>query len=99
MLRFVSLLVRVGLVIWNGVKIGAAGAFPPKYESGLKEAKRYVVPSEHIRFGEANIVAIRVYDHDGKGGFKGAAPSVTAGSQTIRMEGPWDFRISNFKSE
>ncbi|TXT35469.1 MAG: membrane-bound dehydrogenase domain-containing protein [Planctomycetota bacterium] len=80
---------------FNGVKIGAAGAFPPKYESGLKEAKRYVVPSEHIRFGEANVVAIRIYDHDGKGGFKGAAPSVSAGGQTIRMEGPWDFRLGD----
>jgi putative membrane-bound dehydrogenase-like protein len=80
---------------FNGAKIGAAGAFPPTYESGLKEAKRYIVPSEHIRFGEANVVAIRIYDHDGKGGFKGAAPSVSAGGQTIRMEGPWDFRLGD----
>ncbi len=82
-------------VYFNGAKIGGAGAFPPKYESGLKEAKRLAVPSEHIRFGEANVVAIRIYDHDGKGGFKGAAPSVTAGLQTIRLEGKWEFRIND----
>ena len=80
---------------FNGVKLGGAGAFPPKYESGLKELKKYVVPSEHIRYGEANVIAIRVYDHDGKGGFKGAAPSVSAGGQTIRMEGKWDFRLGD----
>lgn len=82
-------------VYFNGAKIGGAGAFPPKYESGLKETKRLVVPAEHIRYGEANVVAVRIYDHDGKGGFKGAAPSVTAGLQTIRMEGKWDFRIGD----
>jgi putative heme-binding domain-containing protein len=86
-------------VYFNGAKIGGAGSFPPKYESGLKETKRLVVPAEHIRYGEANVVAVRIYDHDGKGGFKGAAPSVTAGLQTIRMEGKWDFRISHLKSE
>ncbi len=80
---------------FNGVKLGGAGAFPPKYESGLKELKKYVVPSEHIRYGEANVVAIRIYDHDGKGGFKGAAPSLSAGGQTIRMEGKWDFRLGD----
>lgn len=80
---------------FNGVKLGGAGAFPPKYESGLKELKKYVVPAEHIRYGEANVIAIRIYDHDGKGGFKGAAPSVSAGGQTIRMEGKWDFRLGD----
>jgi len=80
---------------FNGVKLGGAGAFPPKYESGLKELKKYVVPSEHIRYGEPNVIAIRVYDHDGKGGFKGAAPSVSAGGQTIRMEGKWNFRLGD----
>ncbi len=80
---------------FNGVKLGGVGMFPPKYESGLKELKKYVIPSEHIRYGEANIIAIRVYDHDGKGGFKGAAPNVSAGGQTIRMEGKWDFRLGD----
>ncbi len=79
-------------VYFNGVKIGGAGSFPPKYASGLNELRRLIVPSEQIRFGEANVLAVRIYDHDGKGGFKGAAPSVSAGGQTIRTEGPWDFR-------
>jgi putative membrane-bound dehydrogenase-like protein len=80
---------------FNGVKLGGAGRFPPDYASGLSELRRYVIPSEHIRFGEANVVAIRIYDHDGQGGFKGAAPSVSAGGQTIRMEGAWDFRLGD----
>ncbi len=84
---------------FNGAKLGGAGAFPPSYASGLTELKRFAIPSEHIRFGEANVVAIRIYDHDGKGGFKGAAPSVSAGGQTIRMEGPWDFKVAALKSE
>ena len=82
-------------VYFNGVNIGGAGGFPPKYVSGLNEAKRLVVPSEQIRYGEANVLAVRIYDHDGKGGFKGAAPSVSAGGQTIRTEGKWDFRIGD----
>lgn len=86
-------------VYFNGVKIGGAGKFPPNYESGLNDPQRLIVPSEHIRFGEANVLAIRIFDHDGKGGFKGAAPSVSAGGQTIRMEGPWDFRIAALKPE
>jgi putative heme-binding domain-containing protein len=80
---------------FNGVKLGGAGRFPPDYASGLSDLKQYAIPSEHIRFGEANVIALRVYDHDGKGGFKGAAPSVSAGGQTIRMEGDWDFRLGD----
>lgn len=86
-------------VYFNGAKIGGAGTFPPKFASGLKESTRMAVPSEHIRFGEANVVAVRIYDDEGKGGFKGAAPSVTAGLQTIRLEGKWDFKIAALKSE
>jgi putative membrane-bound dehydrogenase-like protein len=81
---------------FNGVKIGVSGTFPPNYESGLASNEhRYVIPADAVKVGEPNVVAIRVYDHDGAGGFKGRAPHLLGGNEAITMEGPWQFRTGD----
>jgi putative membrane-bound dehydrogenase-like protein len=78
---------------FNGVKVGVSGTFPPNYTSGLTTNEhRYVVPASLVRADGVNTVAIRVYDHDGAGGFKGRAPSLIHGNQAITLTGPWQFR-------
>ena len=63
----------------NGIKVGGAGSMPPAYRSGLGPARQYAVPAEQVRAGAGNVVAIRVYDREGRGGFKGTAPALVAG--------------------
>jgi hypothetical protein len=53
----------------NGRRVGATGAMPPHYESRWQEYRRYAVPRECFRWGRENVVAIRVYDGGGPGGF------------------------------
>lgn len=83
-------------VYFNGTKLGGAGLFPPNYTNGLDKTNSYPVATELIRKGDGeNVVAIRVYDHDGRGGFKSIAPLVIAGEQAIAMNGRWEFRIGD----
>ena len=79
----------------NGAKVGGAGKFPPQYQNGIEADSRYSLPADSLRFGEANVIAIRVYDHEGRGGFKGDAPIVGTDKQHIRLEGQWEFRTGD----
>lgn len=81
---------------FNGVKVGVSGKLPPNYESGLfGNQHRYVVPPEIVKTDGPNLVAIRVYDHDGDAGFKGIAPHLIAGNQSLSLEGDWQFRVGD----
>ena len=53
----------------NGVRVGATGTVPPAYGSAWQAYRRYAVPREAIRWGRDNVVAVRVYDGDGPGGW------------------------------
>jgi len=53
----------------NGVLVGRTGAFPPSYESAWQAYRRYTVPPEALNWGGENVLAIRVYDGGGDGGF------------------------------
>ena len=82
---------------FNGVKIGVAGKLPPGYESGLADSEhRYIVPAEIVKPDGPNLVAIRVYDHDGNAGFKGIAPCLLGpDKQAVSMAGAWQFRLGD----
>ncbi len=55
-------------VFFNGQKIGHTGSMPPNYSSAYDQRRVYLVPESAIRWDEANVVAIRVYDSGGNGG-------------------------------
>src|SRR5262245_55263305 len=81
----------------NGVKIGGQGAFPPAYKNGATDTPvSYTVPGKLVRAGEYNLIAIRVYNHDGgKGGFRGAPPVLGNETQAIALKGAWQFRTGD----
>src|SRR5262249_14674356 len=79
----------------NGVKIGAAGSFPPNYTNGYAAKGDYIVTDALTRDPRGLWIAIRVYDHDGRGGFKGASPSLHRGAESISLTGKWDFRTGD----
>lgn len=79
----------------NGTKVGSAGGFPPAYASGLDQPRRYDLGNTAFRPGLWNLVALRVYDHGGRGGFKGAAPALICGDRAMRLAGEWQFRTGD----
>ncbi|RUL86112.1 PVC-type heme-binding CxxCH protein [Tautonia sociabilis] len=81
----------------NGVQVGAAGSFPPRFRSGLGEQGRFPIPDGVIRPGEPNVVAVRVYYNDGRSNFAVAAPALYAEgrAEAIKMEGPWEYRAGD----
>jgi putative membrane-bound dehydrogenase-like protein len=76
----------------NGESIAFEGSFPPQFRSGLGSRDRHTIAANHIRFGAANTVAIRVYNSDGRGGFNVAAPVLFADDEAIRLEGTWHYQ-------
>lgn len=76
----------------GGEQIGVLGAFPPKYQNGLGERAAFEVPDHLLEAGGELRVALRVYDHGGRGGFKGRAPLLARGHHAIVMAGQWAFR-------
>ncbi len=78
----------------NGVQVGSAGTFPPRYRTGLGESGRYRIPDGLVRAGETNVIAVRAYYNDGRSNFAVAAPSLfdEEHGEAIRMEGPWAYR-------
>ncbi|MBC7853075.1 MAG: c-type cytochrome, partial [Pirellulaceae bacterium] len=75
----------------GGEKIGSFGDLPPKYRSGLGETKRLKIDQKLVKFGEENLVAIRVCINQSRTGFNVAAPVLFGGDQAIRMAGQWEM--------
>lgn len=79
----------------NGHEVGQAGSFPPQFRSGLGSRDRHPVPAEIVNFGGTNVIAIRIYNSDGRSGFNVAAPVVFATDSAIRLAGPWQMRAGD----
>lgn len=79
---------------WNGTRVGATGAETPQYWSA---PRRYVVPGKLARAGR-NVIAVRVFDHYGSGGFVGPADAMTVKRSSgeaaaLSLAGSWRYRI------
>jgi sialate O-acetylesterase len=78
---------------WNGEKVGAIGAETPQYYSALRN---YTVPGHLVKAGR-NVIAVRVFDHYGNGGFGGSRPQMTlgpaGGEGAVSLAGPWSYKI------
>src|SRR5438270_2156170 len=76
----------------NGTRVGSTGAETP---SAWMTPRRYRVPGSLVRAGR-NVVAVRVFDRGGGGGFGGGEMSLTpAGGpkgEAVPLEGAWDYK-------
>jgi sialate O-acetylesterase len=77
---------------WNNTKVGATGIETPSFWSAQRV---YTVPAALVKAGPA-VIAVRVFDHWGGGGFSGqpsqmrlSAPADTG----IALAGVWKYRI------
>jgi sialate O-acetylesterase len=80
---------------FNGVAVGATGVEVPNH---WQVARRYRVPATAVRAGRA-VIAVRVWDHGGEGGFMGPvnemwlAPTNAAPAERLPLGGDWRFAL------
>ena len=79
----------------NGIKLGAAGTLPPHFASGYDEVRRYKIPPTALKKDIANVIAIRVFNNQDEGGFKGSAPLISSYEHEIKLEGSWEFHLGD----
>jgi sialate O-acetylesterase len=79
---------------FNGTKVGSIGRETP---NSYMVPRKYVVPGSLVHGGR-NVIAVRVFDSAGEGGFSrgGAmsiAPKGAAESDVISLRGAWDYKV------
>ena len=79
----------------NGVKVGATGTMPPKYDGLSNPYRRYKVPAKAVRPGRWNLIAVRVYDKSGGGGIVRGEPGLFLGKKGLSLSGAWELRTGD----
>ena len=78
---------------FNGKKIGSIGRETP---NSYMVPRKYVVPGALVHPGK-NVIAIRVFDSAGEGGFGGGAMSIgppdAVESEAMSLRGVWDYKV------
>jgi sialate O-acetylesterase len=74
----------------NGTRVGGSNTY--------SIVRQYAVPAGVLKEGQ-NVIAIRVTDNNGNGGFFGNAPDLnfTVGNQIIPLAGDWAYKIEAVK--
>ncbi len=75
---------------FNGHLIGKTGEFPPEFNSAWNSFRRYQIPVDLVRWGEKNLIMVRVYEKEGNGG-------IYKGNIQIRTPSPVDFTEISFE--
>ena len=80
---------------FNGVKIGGIGLETPNYWMVPRE---YVVPATLVKSGK-NVIAVRVFDHAGSGGFTASKEQMFITlkdnkEKKISLDGEWKYKVS-----
>ena len=81
---------------WNGERVGATGAETPNYYAA---SRHYTVPPRLVKAG-TNVIAVRVFDHYGSGGFGGTPAQLSVAlaggapsSRAVSLAGAWLYKI------
>ncbi len=80
---------------FNGHLVGTTGQFPPNFISERRRVREYNIPCTLVRWGEINLIAIRVYDQIGKGGIYSGKPFLRVPSQMDYVEMKVDLDKTN----
>ena len=80
------------VTFFNGEHVGAAGSMPPDYKTAYYTRRFYRVPTNLVRWGQPNVIAVRVYDDNGNGG-------LYKGPYTLQLPEPEDLIGIRFKLE
>ncbi len=71
----------------NGTEIGHTGGFPPSFDSTWEVPREYYPADGLLRWGATNVLAVRVYDGTGGGGFYQGPVGLFTKSQLRAVKG------------
>jgi len=79
---------------FNGTRVGGIGKETP---NSYMTPRRYAIPASLVRAGR-NVIAVRVFDAAGEGGFGGGgqmtlAPPRAKPNDTIKLDGAWVYKV------
>jgi sialate O-acetylesterase len=79
------------ITYFNGKKVGSIGRETP---NSYMVPRKYVVPGSLVHGGR-NVIAVRVFDSAGEGGFsRGGAMSIGPNEgEVISLRGAWDYKV------
>ena len=79
------------ITYFNGKKIGSTGRETP---NSYMVPRKYAVPGSLVHSG-SNVIAVRVFDRAGEGGFGAAGEMslVANGTGQISLRGNWDYKV------
>jgi sialate O-acetylesterase len=80
------------ITYFNGTKIGSTGRETP---NSYMVPRKYAVPGSLVRPGR-NLIAVRVFDSAGEGGFSRAGSfsiSPAGAGEPISLRGTWDYKV------
>jgi sialate O-acetylesterase len=82
------------ITYFNGTKVGSIGRETP---NSYMVPRKYVVPGPLVHAGK-NLIAVRVFDSAGEGGFsRGGAMSIgpagASETEVVSLRGPWDYKV------
>jgi sialate O-acetylesterase len=80
------------ITYFNGAKVGAIGRETPNF---YMTPRKYTIPGSLVHAGR-NLIAVRVFDHYGEGGFGGTAAEMSlglAGASSITLAGDWLYKV------
>jgi len=84
-------------VYLNGHFIGRTGGFPPEYFTAVNYQRKYLLPTEHLKNGGKNVIAVRVYDEGGAGGIIDSPVGIFSYSSysdnSYNLFGKWKFHL------
>ncbi len=72
----------------NGEKIGATGSFPPAFDSTWEVPREYYPPNGLLHWGAVNVLAVRMYDGTGGGGFYKGPIGLYSKAHLRNLSGP-----------
>ncbi|MBS2213468.1 glycoside hydrolase [Carboxylicivirga mesophila] len=86
-------------VYLNGELINRSGQFPPAFKTAYNAHRLYKLPSQHIRYNQANVIAVRVYDAYNEGGIISGNIRIRAEINPLvpdlPLEGHWKFKTGD----
>ncbi|MBN2103775.1 beta galactosidase jelly roll domain-containing protein [bacterium] len=85
----------VDQVYINGQFLNGRGIDAPHYVSAYNQRRLYQIPGNLLKYGDDNVIAVRVYDDWGEGGIvsgKVGIYSQQSSGTTVDLAGRWKFR-------
>lgn len=83
----------------NGIMIGQSGSYPPGYETAHRAHRVYRIPHNLKTPNGVMIIAVRVFDEGGEGGFTHGDIGILVDRASIQTDfnlaGTWKFKTGN----